>query len=118
MEEGKLQGEEAEQFKSAVSNIMRDTPAAAVAVSRMRKLMTKIGPQAAKFVRDTLKDVVSESVKRPFGASSRNMDRGCGRAAVLHQVGREELPRSHDHQLDLLAIELVELAVSGLVADV
>jgi hypothetical protein len=64
VEEGNLQGDDAEQFKNAVGDIVRDTPATPVAVSRMRKLMGKIGPQAAQFVRDTLKDVVSESVKK------------------------------------------------------
>jgi hypothetical protein len=69
VEEGNLQGDEAEQFKNAVGDIVRDTPATPVAASRVRKVMGKVGPQAAQFVRDTLKDVVSEAVKKRFGAS-------------------------------------------------
>jgi hypothetical protein len=39
------------------------------AAVRIRKLMATIGPQAAQFVRDTLKDVVSESVKKAIWGS-------------------------------------------------
>lgn len=64
LEEGHLEGQDAIEFKEAVGNIVRDTSATPIGISRMRKLMAKVGPASAGLFREVLKDVISESVKK------------------------------------------------------
>jgi len=63
-EVGGLSKEEAEQFKESVSDIVRDTPRTQVGAVHFKKLLARMGQQAAQAIRDIVVDIVSESAKK------------------------------------------------------
>jgi hypothetical protein len=61
--------EETEQFIKSLKSIVDQSPDAALATSRFKKLMTKAGGPVSKALRDILVDVLSEAVKKTIWPS-------------------------------------------------
>lgn len=61
---GELQGEDVEQLKQSVQQIVRDTPQTQLAASRFKKLMLKVGVGTRDAVREILIEIASETAKR------------------------------------------------------
>jgi hypothetical protein len=61
--------EETEQFVKSLESIVGQSPDAALATSRFKKLMTKAGGPVSKALRDILVDVLSEAVKKTIWPS-------------------------------------------------
>ena len=59
-----LSDEEKEQLKGSFDDLVRDTPRTEVAATRFKKLMAKVGKEAAKSMRDILVDIASETAKK------------------------------------------------------
>jgi hypothetical protein len=64
VEESQAQGEEAEEFKRDVSDIVKDTPRVPVAASRFKRAMKKVGDPVGNAIRDIIVDIASESAKK------------------------------------------------------
>lgn len=64
-----LTPEEHEMLKRSLDDLVKDGPRTVVATSRFKRLLTKVGPEAATSLKDILVDVVSESVKKGIWGS-------------------------------------------------
>ena len=64
VEIGGLGGADAEQFRSSLDDVLKETPRTPLAASRLRGLLRKTGQEAAGGIRHLIIDLVSETVKK------------------------------------------------------
>ena len=62
-----LSAEEKAELKGTFDDLVADTPRTAISVSRFKKLMTKIGPQAGGILQKVVETVLTEAAKKGLG---------------------------------------------------
>ncbi len=59
-----LTSEEKELLEKSIDNIIKETPETRLAVTRIKKLLPKVGKEAGNMLRDLVVDIASESAKK------------------------------------------------------
>jgi hypothetical protein len=59
-----LSGDERDLLMSDLDDLVRDTPATPLAVSRFKKMLAKVGSEAAGMLKSVLIDVLTEATKK------------------------------------------------------
>lgn len=64
LNEGKLHGDEVEQLKQSMNEVVRDTPKTQVAATRLKRLLQKLSTNTTRAVHDLMVDTISETAKK------------------------------------------------------
>ncbi len=59
-----LNSEEKELLEKSIDDIIKETPETKLAVTRIKKLLPKVGKEAGNIFKDLIADIASESVKK------------------------------------------------------